>query len=50
MIEPRNWADDRYCYLTTMGRVSGEPRTVEIWFGLSGRTIYILAGDGVEAN
>ena|ERR1051326_1431725 len=50
MTEPSDWADERHCYLTTKGRISGEPRTVEIWFGLSGRTIYILAGDGAEAN
>jgi deazaflavin-dependent oxidoreductase (nitroreductase family) len=34
-----------YCYLTTTGRTSGEPRRIEIWFGTEdGRTIYLLAG------
>ena len=33
-----------YCYLTTTGRVSGEPRTIEIWFGLEGDTLYMLSG------
>jgi hypothetical protein len=32
-------ADEDYCYLTTIGRVSGEPREIEIWFGLDGRTL-----------
>ena len=37
-------ADESYCYLTTIGRVSGEPREIEIWFGLEGTTIYMLSG------
>ena len=37
-------ADEDYCYITTAGRVSGKPHTVEIWFGASGDTIYVLAG------
>jgi hypothetical protein len=35
----RSLADEDYCYLTTAGRVSGEPREIEIWFGLDGRTL-----------
>ena len=26
-------AAEQFCYLTTTGRTSGEPRTIEIWFG-----------------
>ena len=37
-------ADDSFCYVTTRGRVTGKPHTIEIWFGLSGRTLYILSG------
>jgi deazaflavin-dependent oxidoreductase (nitroreductase family) len=37
-------ASESYCYLTTTGRVSGEPREIEIWFGLDGDTLYMLAG------
>jgi deazaflavin-dependent oxidoreductase (nitroreductase family) len=37
-------ADEDYCYVTTSGRVSGKPHEIEIWFGLEGSTIYILAG------
>jgi deazaflavin-dependent oxidoreductase (nitroreductase family) len=33
-----------YCYLTTTGRHSGRPHTVEIWFGVSDDTLYIMAG------
>jgi deazaflavin-dependent oxidoreductase (nitroreductase family) len=37
-------ADQDYCYLTTTGRVTGEPREIEIWFGLEGLTLYMLSG------
>ncbi len=37
-------ANEDYCYLTTTGRVSGEPREIEIWFGLEGNTLYMLSG------
>jgi deazaflavin-dependent oxidoreductase (nitroreductase family) len=37
-------AGESYCYLTTTGRVSGEPREIEIWFALDGTTLYMLSG------
>jgi deazaflavin-dependent oxidoreductase (nitroreductase family) len=37
-------AAEPYCYLTTTGRVSGEPREIEIWFGLERQTLYMLSG------
>lgn len=43
-------ADADYCYITTTGRVTGRPHTVEIWFGLRGRTLYVLAGGGHNAD
>jgi deazaflavin-dependent oxidoreductase (nitroreductase family) len=36
--------EESYCYLTTTGRVSGEPREIEIWFALDGETLYMLSG------
>jgi deazaflavin-dependent oxidoreductase (nitroreductase family) len=33
-----------FCYLTTTGRVSGRPHTIEIWFALHERTLYLLSG------
>lgn len=36
----------QYCYLTTTGRASGEPREIEIWFVAQGDTIYLLNGGG----
>jgi deazaflavin-dependent oxidoreductase (nitroreductase family) len=39
-------AQQQYCYLTTRGRRTGNPHTIEIWFGLEGTTLYMLAGSG----
>jgi deazaflavin-dependent oxidoreductase (nitroreductase family) len=36
--------DHSFCYLTTIGRVSGRPHTIEIWFALQDRTLYLLSG------
>ena len=43
-------SDEAYCYLTTRGRVSGEPREIEIWFALEGRTVYLLSGGRDRSN
>jgi deazaflavin-dependent oxidoreductase (nitroreductase family) len=43
-------ADEAYCYLTTTGRRTGRPHTVEIWFAAVGATLYILAGGGERAD
>jgi deazaflavin-dependent oxidoreductase (nitroreductase family) len=43
-------ADEQYCYLTTTGRTTGEPREIEIWFGLDGSTLYLLSGGGDRSN
>lgn len=37
-------ANEDFCYLTTTGRRSGRPHTIEIWFALQGHTLYILSG------
>jgi len=42
----RPLADQPFCYLTTVGRTSGRPHTIEIWFVLSGRTVFILSDKG----
>lgn len=40
-------AGEEYCYLTTTGRVTGEPHEIEIWFSLvpEGRVLYMLSGN-----
>ena len=47
---PGTWADNDFCYLTTTGRVSGKPHTIEIWFVLHGATVYMLAGGGAQSD
>ena len=42
--DPQQFAADDFCYLTTTGRVTGRPHTIEIWFALRERTVYMLAG------
>lgn len=37
-------AGEQFLYVTTTGRRTGKPHEIEIWFGASGRTVYILAG------
>ena len=39
-----------FCYLTTLGRVSGRPHTIEIWFARQGRTLYLLSGGGDRSD
>jgi deazaflavin-dependent oxidoreductase (nitroreductase family) len=43
-------ADTQFCYLTTTGRVSGRPHTVEIWFARRNATLYLLSGGGDRAD
>jgi len=44
------FADLDFCYLTTTGRVTGRPHTIEIWFALNGQTLYMLSGGGTNAD
>jgi deazaflavin-dependent oxidoreductase (nitroreductase family) len=37
-------------YLTTVGRVSGNPHTIEIWFAQHGSTLYMLSGGGRRSD
>lgn len=41
---------ENYCYLTTIGRVSGKPHEIEIWFGIQNSTLYLLSGDGEKSD
>src|SRR2546421_4048133 len=44
------FADEQYCYLTTVGRVSGRPHRIEIWFAIDGDTLYMLSGGGERSD
>ena len=35
-----------FCYITTKGRRSGGPHTIEIWFAMRDDTVYLLSGGG----
>lgn len=37
-------ASEEYCYLTTVGRMTGRPHRIEIWFAIDGATLYMLSG------
>jgi len=39
-----------FCYLTTTGRVSRRPHTIEIWFALQDHTLYLLSGGGDRSD
>lgn len=46
----QDFAGDDFCYLTTTGRVSRRPHTVEIWFAIQNSTLYILSGGQENAD
>lgn len=39
-----------YCYVTTTGRKSGHPHTIEIWFALHETAVYVLSGGRDQAD
>jgi deazaflavin-dependent oxidoreductase (nitroreductase family) len=43
-------AEPLYLYLTTIGRRSGRPRKIEIWFTESDRRYYVIAETGMKAQ
>ena len=44
------FADEQYCYLTTRGRRTGQPRRIEIWFAIDAATLYMLSGGGERSS
>jgi len=49
-LDLQKFVDLDYCYLTTTGRVTGHPHTIEIWFALNGKTVYLLSGNKEKAD
>jgi deazaflavin-dependent oxidoreductase (nitroreductase family) len=37
-------AGEKFLYLTTTGRRTRAPHEIEIWFGMRGRSVYMLSG------
>src|SRR5690242_6628884 len=51
--DPRRWGRDAFCYLTTTGRVTGNPHTIEIWFALDPgdpARLAMMAGGGRQSD
>jgi deazaflavin-dependent oxidoreductase (nitroreductase family) len=51
--DPRRWEHEAFCYLTTTGRVSGNPHTIEIWFALDpddATRLTMMAGGGRKSD
>jgi hypothetical protein len=38
-------ADESFCYVTTTGRRTGNPHSIEIWFGLARRPVAVAVPD-----
>lgn len=38
------WASEPYAYLTTIGRRTGRPHRIEIWFAAENGRVYLLSG------
>ena len=43
-------SDLDYCHVTTTGRRTGSPHTIEIWFALHAVTVYLLSGGGEASD
>jgi deazaflavin-dependent oxidoreductase (nitroreductase family) len=43
-------ADEDFAYVTTAGRRTGRPHTIEIWFGVDGGCVYLLSGGGGRSD
>jgi len=43
-------ATEQFCYLTTTGRITGNPHEIEIWFGFDDSRLYMLAGAGRKSD
>lgn len=44
------WASEPYAYLTTVGRRTGRPHRIEIWFAAQDGRVYLLAGGRERAD
>jgi deazaflavin-dependent oxidoreductase (nitroreductase family) len=42
--------DEDFAYVTTAGRRTGRPHTIEIWFGVDGGRVYLLSGGGERSD
>ena len=47
---PGRWAGEPYLYLTTIGRRTGRPHRIEMWFAAHDGRLYLLAGGRESAD
>jgi deazaflavin-dependent oxidoreductase (nitroreductase family) len=47
---PDDVATAAFCYVTTSGRRTGRPHTIEIWFARREDTLYLLSGGGDRSD
>ncbi|HVC35455.1 MAG TPA: nitroreductase family deazaflavin-dependent oxidoreductase [Chloroflexota bacterium] len=47
---PARWASKPFLYLTTVGRRTGRPHRIEIWFAAHAERLYLLAGGRERAD
>lgn len=47
---PGAYADLDCCNMTTIGRSSGRPHRIEIWFAVEASTLYLISGNGPGAD
>jgi deazaflavin-dependent oxidoreductase (nitroreductase family) len=45
-----SFSEEEYCYLTTTGRVTGNPHEIEIWFAVHDNSVYLMAGGKYESD
>lgn len=51
--DPRQWEHEAFCYLTTTGRTTRTPHTIEIWFALDpddAARLAMMAGGGRKSD
>src|SRR5919199_4076391 len=44
------WASEPYVYLTTIGRRTGRPHRIEIWFAAQDGRLYLMSGGRERAD
>ena len=47
---PARWASEMYVHLTTVGRRTGRPHRIEIWFAGHDERLYVLSGGRERAD
>jgi deazaflavin-dependent oxidoreductase (nitroreductase family) len=50
MSLPDDLGVEEYAYLTTRGRRTGRPHTIEIWFATVGTSVWMIAGGGTSSD